>query len=161
MRYSPKGILGLVLVSAALLTSPARADTFSMSAGMPSNGGTNCFQFGDNASGFIGVQRLGGVDCSFHHWVMPIHWRNFFSSGTNRTIRVYAKRPDSSSTISCTAFSVNSAGNFVSSASGQFTTIGSYSSISLTINQVSSTGSSFVSCFPSGSALLLSVDYTG
>lgn len=143
------------------MTTSAHADTLSASAGMPSNGGTVCFQFGDNASGFIGVQKLGGTECSFHHWVTPIHWRTFSSASTNRTITVRGKLTSASSSMTCTAFSVNSAGTVVSSSTSSFSTVGSYSSISLTINNVTSTGNSFVSCFMSAGPILMSVSYGG
>lgn len=147
---------------ALLLAAPTRADTFSMSAGMSSNADASCFSWGDNASQFIGVSKLSSTECAFHHWVMPVHWRTFGLSGSNRTIHVWGKRPDTSSGLTCSAFSISSTGNILSNSTTTMpVSTGSYTSLTLTINQVLSNGSSFVSCVISGTSKLLSIDYAG
>jgi hypothetical protein len=94
---------------------------------------------------------------------MPLYWRNFYSASTSRTITLRGRRSTAAGHIDCAVFVYDqTTGNMLSSASATFPNTGSnYTTISLTVNNILSTSSSFISCTPSaGDAWLLSASWT-
>jgi hypothetical protein len=136
-------LVGGALVSVGMLQTPVRADTFSMAAGMQSDPGPLCYDFG-----FItpGVSKLTTDGACFNmNWVMPLYWRNFYTAGTNRTVQVRGQVLDSNSLLGCTLYVFDSNGTISSQAQGTFPVTGNaYGSISLTVNNVTSGSSSVV-----------------
>ncbi|HMJ11462.1 MAG TPA: hypothetical protein VK524_08635 [Polyangiaceae bacterium] len=153
-------LLGYAAVSFGSLAPPARADSFSMAAGMQSEAGQVCFDWSVFPGG-AGAFRVEDADCFSKNYIMPLYFRNFYSAGTNRTVQVRGKVPSSSSLMGCTMYVINSNGGIASQASATFPVTGAnYGSISLTVNNVLSTSTSFVSCTMIGQTYLLKVDYT-
>jgi hypothetical protein len=158
-----KAFVSTVVGCLALLlawTGQTQAETFSAAAGTQSNAGPVCFLWGDSAPGSIGAVKIGGSECDFMHYVIPLYWRNFYSAGTTRTVRVRGKRADASSWISCTLYVVTSNGSIASSGGGSLTTTGSYGSFTVSVNNVTSTSTSFLACGMNGAAWLLNVEYS-
>jgi hypothetical protein len=142
-------------------SQPARADSFSMAAGMQSAAGPWCYDFGV-LTGVQGVVKSASSGCFSETWVMPLYWRNFPGASVNRTVSVRGQVPSSSALMSCTLYAFNSNGTLVAQNTGSFpvTSAGTYSSINLTVNNITSTGTSFITCNSVGSATyLMKVDY--
>lgn len=152
-------LLGSGAIVLGALSHPAHADSFSMAAGMQSNPGPACFQFG-----FLtpGVNKIESTACFGNQWVMPLYWRNFFSASTNRTVSVRGQVSDSNSLLGCTLYVFNSSGAIASQNNATFPMTGSsYTSINLTVNNVTSSSTSVVVCTAIGSETrLLKVDYS-
>ena len=148
-----------------------RADTLSMSMGMQSIGGQHvCNSYGDNAAtvpgfmvGQMGVYKStnSGPLCNAAFFVTPLFWDRFTSAGTTRPITVRRHLQDASGFISCMAVIMDTSGSVVSLDAESFTTVGSYSSITLYVNNVTSGNTGFVSCSASpGAGFLLGLDYS-
>ena len=93
---------------------------------------------------------------------MPLYWRNFFTLLTPRIVTVRGRRPTSSSTLGCTLSVYGSNGTLLSQASNSFAVTGAgYGNISLSVNSVLSSTSSFLTCTASGpETFLLKIDFT-
>ena len=150
--------LGSFAVSIAALVPPADADSFSMSAGMQSDPGPVCFQWGVIG---LGANKYTYPECFEQRYIMPLYWRNFYSASTNRTVQVRGRVGSTSSLMSCTLYVHGSNGAVVSQATASFpNTVSTYQSISLTVNNVSSSSTSYVSCSMLGDQTWLAkVDY--
>ena len=155
-------LFGFAALSLASVPLPTQAESFSMSAGMQNASGDICYRWSTTPNGSIGARKSSAAGCSGQRYVMPLYWKTFSLAGTNRTVTVRGRVPSSASTLSCTLSVYNSNGVLVSQASNSFAVTGAgYGSISLTVNNVLSTSSSFISCASSGpETYLLKVDYT-
>jgi hypothetical protein len=107
------------------------------------------------------VQRVSGSSCAFQTFVVPLYWSNFYSAGTYRTVQVRGRRSSSSADLSCTLFVINQNGFVASQAAGSLSTVGSHATLSLSVNNVSSTSTSFLACnMTAGNASLMNVQYS-
>ena len=156
------GLLAYVAVCLASVPQAAHADAFAMAGGMQSGSGPICYRWGTTPNGSIGAAKSPAASCSSQKYAMPLYWSNFFFSFTNRTVTVRGRRPTSASTLGCTLSVFSSNGVLISTASNSFAVTGAgYGNISLTVNNVLSTTSSFLTCTASGpETFLLKIDFT-
>ena len=135
----------------------ARADTFPL-IGMQTNGGGLPRHFDWNywSEGAIGAVK---TQETIAHYVTPVYWRTFPSG--NRTMRVRGKRTSASKPIFCNLLVIDQDGFVVSQDWDEFTTVGSYSWITLTVSGVTTNTNSFLSCeLPPNDGYLLMMSYT-
>ena len=140
----------------------ALADTLPFASGVESNTGVQTCAGWSHTPGSAGLYFEVSDECT-KHYSIPLYWRNFWGAGVNRTITVRGRRGSASARLDCRAMVFNSAGVLVSSDLKEFPYTGSsYSTISLTVNNVVSSGSSFVICNQELSAghRLLNISWT-
>ena len=116
-----------------------------------------CFGWGDSAETDFGLFSEG---CAGQRAIMPLYWRNFYFPWTTRTVRVRAKRADSGSQVSCTLYAVGQDGVVASQDTKALTAVGTYDWIVLSVNQVYSTSTSFISCNATGTLKIMNVLYS-
>lgn len=153
----------MVLGCAGLLGAnpePVEADTFSMAAGMERNGGVPCYDWGVLSPNIGAIKDGSDPACFDETFVMPLYWRQFFTAGTNRTVQVFGRAP-SGTLMGCTLSVYNSNGELVSQNTKTFSATGTaFGSVSLTVNNVLSSSTSFVECSSIGATHLVKVNYT-
>ena len=162
MRTITIALAAALAVLASAASHQAHADTISAAAGMQSNGEIpTCYHFGHSAVGFIGVEKASLPEWQQAHFVVPLFWDRFYSASTTRTIRVHGKLMNSSATLTCFVHIVDSDGSMLSSDIESFSTVGSYSNVTLQVNTVISGATGYVGCMPNGpGSLILSIDYS-
>ena len=161
MRRSlvPTGLFCLV-VSLGLFPYPSRAETFSVAAGTQNFGPSECFRWVE-ASGTMGVQRVSTAGCANQSFIVPLYWKTFASAATNRIVYVRGRRNTTASQLTCRLYVINADGFVNSQVSGSFTTVGSYSLLSLSVNNVTTTSTSFLACdMTAQNTYLMNVQYT-
>jgi hypothetical protein len=156
-------IAALACTSAVLGASiqAAYADQYPAASGLDANHSPRtCFSWG-TASGAVGLHNPNPPEASCqNHYYMPLYWRNFYSASTNRVVTVRGRRADAASELGCTLYVFNSSGFVVSQDGKLFPVTGAnYASITLTVNNVAASGTSFLACNPKENAWLLKADW--
>jgi hypothetical protein len=156
-------VLGYALVSMGSYSSSAHAETLAFAAGAEANGSAiSCFGW-SNTSGSPGLYILNDDTQCARHWSIPLYWRNFYSASTNRQIVVRGRRPTSAVYLECNVMAFNSNGVILSSDIKAFPVTGNaYGTITLTVNNIVASGSSYVTCTPQlpSDARLLNIDWS-
>ena len=133
-------------------------DTFPMLAGMQTNGNTEprVFEWNYSAEGGIGVSKSVVSEA---HYVAPVYWRTFPSG--NRVLKVRGKRTSAAKPMFCSLFVIDQDGYVVSQQWKEFTVVGSYSWITLTVSGVTTNTTSTLGCeIPPQQGYLLMMSYT-
>jgi hypothetical protein len=155
-------MLAFVVSQGLFVSQAAHADTLPFASGVQSNNGPQCFRWSatPGSTGLVKVLVNGACDA---HYYMPLYWRNFYSASTNRTVTLRGRRSTAAGKIDCGVLVYDqTTGNLLSSASAVFPNTGSnYTTVSLTVNNILSTSTAFITCTPSaGDTWLLSASWT-
>lgn len=139
--------VGCALVTFGSMPQPARADVYSFASGVESNGGNKtCFHW-SNTAGSVGLSQDNDPSTCNRHYFVPLYWRNFLGASVNRTITLRGRRATSAAAIDCNVMVFDAQGMLLAIASKSFPVTGtSYTSIDLTVNNIVSSGTSFIAC---------------